>query len=65
MAVTMQPDLIRKILVHLKLWEEFFLRRPPPMSFASKSEVATGSTHEAFDDGWSSYDEPWVEVHSL
>ena len=35
------------------------------MSFAAKSEVATGSTHEAFDDGWSSYDEPWVEVHSL
>ncbi|GAB4275434.1 MAG: hypothetical protein Kow00111_28770 [Thermincola ferriacetica] len=61
-----QPDVIRKILVHLELWEEFARRRPPPLVLAAvKSGVASGRTHEPFDDGWPGYEEPGIDVHSL
>jgi hypothetical protein len=57
-----QPEVIRKILVHLELWEEFF-RRPPPMTLAAeKAEVVSGRAKELFDDGWPSYEEPWEDV---
>ena len=61
-----QPEVIRKILVHLELWEEFSMRRPPPMPLAAgKVEVASGRAKESFDDGWPGYDESWVDAHSL
>jgi len=61
-----QPDVIKKILVYLELWEEFSKRRPPPLALAAeKAEVATGRIHDLFDDGWSGYEDPWLDVHSL
>jgi hypothetical protein len=61
-----QPEVIKKILVHLELWEELSRKRPPPRSFAAaKSEIEFGRNHEPFEDNWPGYDEPWVDVHSL
>ena len=61
-----QADVIKKILVHLELWEEFTKRRLPPMPLAAeKVEVVSGRAKESFDDGWPGYDEPCVDVHSL
>jgi hypothetical protein len=61
-----QPDVIKKILVHLELWEEFSKRRPPPLALAAeKVEVVSGRANESFDDGWPGYDEPCVDAHSL
>ena len=59
-----QPDVIKKILVHLELWEEFSRRRPPPVTLATeKVEIVSARTKESFDDGWLGYDEPgWMRI---
>jgi hypothetical protein len=38
-----QPDVIKKILVHLELWEEFTKRRPPPMPLAAEKVEIRGA----------------------
>ena len=52
-----QPEVIRKILLHLGLWEE--KTRPPPSSDISPDKV---STYEPFDDGRPGYEEPCITV---
>jgi hypothetical protein len=67
-----QVDVIRKILVHLELWEEFTQRRPPPLylAVATAKEDDARRRNEPMDDGrslsltWPGYEEPWVDVHS-
>jgi hypothetical protein len=50
-----QPDVIRRILTHLGLWEE--QRRPPP----SKRQLPVESiTADPFDDGWPGNEEKGV-----
>ncbi|MCL7488627.1 MAG: hypothetical protein M8357_10695, partial [Desulfobulbaceae bacterium] len=63
-----QPDVIRKILVHLELWEEFSMRWPPPLVLGAIKVQGGDDTRrkdEIVDDGWPGYDEPWVDAHSL
>jgi hypothetical protein len=65
-SIIVQSDVLRKILVYLEMWEELGPRRPPPLDLArDKSGVSPGLPYKAFDDGWSGYEEPWVDVHSL
>ena len=48
---------IRKILLHLKLWE-----RPPPdragPEIVNDADQHPDLIYETFDDGWSGYEEP-------
>ena len=63
-----QVDVIRKILVHLELWEEFSRRRSPPLHLAvvtAQEDDARRRDVPVDDDGWPGYEEPWVDVHSL
>ena len=61
-----QTDVIKKILVHLELWEEFTKRRPPPvLNQAKKVPAARPIQLEPVEDGWPGYEEPWVDIHSL
>lgn len=54
-----QPEVIRKILEHLGLWEEKI--RPPPNP-PPESPLEETNTDEPFDDGWPGYDEPFITV---
>jgi hypothetical protein len=53
---------IRKILLHLKLWE-----RPPPAGTGVEIKNGAGLhpdlVYEPFDDGWPGYEEPCIVVH--
>ena len=55
-----QPEVIRKILEHLGLWEEKTRCWPPNLPpFPAHEETTTG---EPFDDGWPGYEEPFITV---
>ncbi len=54
-----QPEVIRKILEHLDLWEERIRPPPNPPSFPPHEEAITD---EPFDDGWPGYEEPFITV---
>ena len=48
---------IRKILEHLRLWEDKTpLERAPPDLISEKN-------YEPYDDGWSQYEDPSVTIH--
>jgi len=53
-------DVIRKILVHLHLWEEEERIRPPP----NKYQPYSIHIHEPFDDGWPGYEEPHIRAQT-
>ena len=59
-----ERKVIRRILVHLKLWDDPQRQRPPPskkneqFSQVSKKNVLH---YEPFDDGWGDYQEPFFK----
>ncbi len=60
-----ERPVIKKILEHLKLWEEPRRQRPPPRDepkppMKQKIVCHTGFQYELFDDGWPGYEEPYI-----
>jgi len=65
-------DIIRKILVHLELWEKFTQRRPPPLLPQVRYEYEDArQRYEPDDDSrslsltWPGYEEPQMDMNSL
>jgi len=54
-----KKKVIRKILVHLRIWDESARQRPPPSSKTMSSDYSLNPNdlfYEPFEDGWPGYD---------
>jgi hypothetical protein len=55
-----EPETIRRILEHLKRWDDPARKsRSPP---ATTPPASTHVTYEPVDDGWPGYEEPCITI---
>jgi hypothetical protein len=57
-SLIQDPDVIRRILEHLRLWRQDTGSRCKKPKPEYRSVV-----HEDFDDGWPRYEEPTITFH--